>query len=143
MWSAIKILLLLLSSVFCSVQIVQADPRNKEILNQVIQNAKSECAAEVKTGVFNYVEIPKGISLEKNNYFSLGSEAVQYLKDQMTGFEAIVFRPIKTICAGQEYKTSTWCGVAGCSCDLIKEGLRQCHIGADFCYSNVSKLVRD
>ena len=140
MRSAIKTLTFLFSSVFCLVQIVQADPRNEEILNQVIQNAKSECAAEVKTGVFNYVEIPNGISLEKDNYFSLGPEAIQYLKDPITGAETIIFRPIKTICAGHEYKTSTWCGVAGCSCDLIQDGLRQGHIGAGFCYSDVPKL---
>jgi hypothetical protein len=133
MRSAIKTLTFLFSSVFCLVQIVQADPRNEEILNQVIQNAKSECAAEVKTGVFNYVEIPNGISLEKDNYFSLGPEAIQYLKDPITGAETIIFRPIKTICAGHEYKTSTWCGAAGCTCDVIARGMWKGHIGSSLC----------
>jgi len=128
-----KFLAFLLLSVFCSVQIVQADPRNNEILDRLVEKLKHDCAADVRSGTVLGEPIVSGVSVEKDNYFSLTPEAIAYFENSETGAEIIVFRPGEAICAESNMQ-SLWCGSAGCNCTEITEGKTNHYLGHDICH---------
>jgi hypothetical protein len=112
---------------------VLADQRNSLILDSLVEELKDDCAADVDSGTVLGEPIISGVSLEKDNYFSLTPEAIAYFEDSETGAEIIILRPAETICAEQTMH-SGWCGAsAGCNCTEISEGKTIDHFGHEYC----------
>ena len=110
-----------------------ADQRNSVILDSLVEKLKNDCASDVRSGAFKGEPIKSGVSIEKDNYFSLTPEAIAYFKNPETGAEIIVFRPGESICAKSNMQ-SLWCGSAGCNCTEITDGKTTHYLGHDICH---------